>query len=372
MVIDYANFGDVVTFDTTYGTNKELRPLGVFIGFNHHRGLTVFGATLLYDETVESFKWLFESFLVAHAGKRPKTFFTDQDLAMAKALSEVTPDTYHGLCPWHIMQNGIKHLGNLIKDGSSFLQVFKTCMFEFNDEIEFEKTWEDMIDTFAIHDRTWLDTIYKLKGKWAKCYMKNEFTLEIRSTQLNENLNGDLKDYLKSDLDVAEFFEHFDRVIEQKRERELQVEFNDRQKFPQLGLKNSPLLKKAIQAYTPVIFRMLYDQYDLATAAKIKNRQEDLLVHTYTIEFMHKPSEFIVSYDSADKTFSCNCRKFEIVGILCCHVLKVFDFLDIKTIPDMYILKRWTREAKIGCILDNRRTNVEEDVNLSVTQRYRR
>ena len=103
-----------------------------------------------------------------------------------------------------------------------------------------------MIDIYAIHDRTWLDTIYKLKGKWAKCYMKNEFTLEIRSTQLSENLNGDLKDYLKSDLDVAEFFEHFDRVIEQKRERELQVEFNDRQKFPQLGLKNSPLLKKAI------------------------------------------------------------------------------------------------------------------------------
>ena len=38
----------------------------------------------------------------------------------------------------------------------------------------------------------------------------------------------------------------------------------------------------------------------------------------------------------------------------------------------MYILKRWTREAKSGCILDNRRTYVEEDVNLSVTQWYRK
>ena len=44
MIIDYANFGDVVTFDTT---NKELRPLGVLIGFNHRRGLTVFGVALL-------------------------------------------------------------------------------------------------------------------------------------------------------------------------------------------------------------------------------------------------------------------------------------------------------------------------------------
>ena len=172
MIIDYSNFGDVVTFDTTYSTNKELRPSGVFTSFTHHRRLTVFGATILFDETAKSFKWLFERFLVAHAGKRLKTIFMDQNPAMAKALSEVMPNTYPGLCTWHIMQNGIEHLGNLMKDGSSFLQVFKTCMFEFNDEIEFEKTWEDMIDTYAIYDRSWLDTIYKLKGKWAKCYMK--------------------------------------------------------------------------------------------------------------------------------------------------------------------------------------------------------
>ena len=37
MVINNVNFGDVVTFDTTYGPNKELRPLGVLTDFNHHR-----------------------------------------------------------------------------------------------------------------------------------------------------------------------------------------------------------------------------------------------------------------------------------------------------------------------------------------------
>ena len=84
-----------------------------------------------------------------------------------------------------------------MKDDSSFLQVFKTCMSEFNDEIEFdeiefEKIWEDMIDTYAIHDRSWLDNIYKLKEKLAKCYMKNQFTLGVRSTQLSESLNRDL------------------------------------------------------------------------------------------------------------------------------------------------------------------------------------
>ena len=48
-------------------------------------------------------------------------------------------------------------------------------------------------------------------------------------------------------------------MIEQNREKELQAEFNARQKFPQLSVKNSPLLKQVVQVYTPTIFRMLHD-----------------------------------------------------------------------------------------------------------------
>jgi hypothetical protein len=51
MLIDYAHFDYVITFDTTFGTNKDCRPLGVFVGFNQFRELVVFGAGLLYDET---------------------------------------------------------------------------------------------------------------------------------------------------------------------------------------------------------------------------------------------------------------------------------------------------------------------------------
>ena len=60
MIMDYAYFGDVVSFDTTFGTNKESRPFGVFVGFNHFRETVVFGVALLFDETFESFKWLFD------------------------------------------------------------------------------------------------------------------------------------------------------------------------------------------------------------------------------------------------------------------------------------------------------------------------
>ena len=48
MIIDYAHFGDVITFDTTYGTNKKFRPLALFISFNHHREMVILGKIITY------------------------------------------------------------------------------------------------------------------------------------------------------------------------------------------------------------------------------------------------------------------------------------------------------------------------------------
>ncbi|VAH55250.1 unnamed protein product [Triticum turgidum subsp. durum] len=42
----------------------------------------------------------------------------------------------------------------------------------------------------------------------------------MRSTQLSESLNSDLKDHLKSDLDILRFFKHVERVVQGKRDKE--------------------------------------------------------------------------------------------------------------------------------------------------------
>ena len=68
------------------------------IGVNHHRQTVVFGATLLCDETTETFLWLFRTLLKATCGKKPVTIFTDQDLAMVKAIAELLPESHHHLC----------------------------------------------------------------------------------------------------------------------------------------------------------------------------------------------------------------------------------------------------------------------------------
>jgi hypothetical protein len=124
--------------------------------------------------------------------------------------------------------------------------------------------------------------------------------------------------------------------------------------------------------YTPVIFKKFHDEYDYASAAIIKLCNESQSVHEYIVGLYDEDKEYKVRCDRDNKVISCSCMKFEMFGILCCHALKVFDLLDIKIIPDTYILKRWTREAKSGHILNTKTENVQEDVNLIVTQRYRR
>ena len=68
-MVNYGHFGDVICFDTTYCTNALDRPFAPFIGVNHHKQTIIFGAALLYDETIDSFKWLFKTFLSAMSGK---------------------------------------------------------------------------------------------------------------------------------------------------------------------------------------------------------------------------------------------------------------------------------------------------------------
>jgi len=41
-----------------------------------------------------------------------------------------------------------------------------------------------------------------VKEKWVECYMKDVYALGMRSTQLSENLNSELKSHFKSDFDI--------------------------------------------------------------------------------------------------------------------------------------------------------------------------
>ena len=52
--MDYACFGDAVSFDTTFLTNKFEMTFATILGTNHHKQTIIFGAALIFNETIES------------------------------------------------------------------------------------------------------------------------------------------------------------------------------------------------------------------------------------------------------------------------------------------------------------------------------
>ena len=59
----FAEFGDVVTFDTTYLVNKYDMPFAPFVGVNHHGQSVLLGCGLISREDTDTFVWLFQSWL---------------------------------------------------------------------------------------------------------------------------------------------------------------------------------------------------------------------------------------------------------------------------------------------------------------------
>jgi zinc finger SWIM domain-containing protein 3 len=383
MVLDYAHFDDVVTFDTTFGTNKEYRPFGVFLGLNQFRETTIFGAALLFDETCDSFKWLFETFLATHNGRQPRTIYTDQDAAMGKAIEKVFTESYHGLCTFHIMQNAIKHLCPLKDEEKEegkgedeekephILADFSECMYGYEDKAEFQEAFDNM--RLKVHKQTWLDSIYKVKEKWAECYMRDVFSLGVRSTQLSDSFNNSLKNHLKSDFHIVRFLMHFERTLEEKRAKELQSEYESRKKLPRIKMQ-TPMLVLASEEYTPIMFEAFQGEYERSMAACTRVLDEDNKFGV-SIGSLHGDLKFeeerIVIGDPLGKTASCSCEMFNRTGILCAHGIKVLDLMNIKVLPPHYILKRLTRGARNGSIQDRHGRKVVENPKLEAQLRIK-
>ncbi|XP_059658565.1 protein FAR1-RELATED SEQUENCE 5-like [Cornus florida] len=263
MITDYGHFGNVVTFDTTYKLVHSNRPFALFLGVNQHRETAVFGAALMYDETADSFVWLFNTFLKTMSGKTPKTILTDQDAAMAKALVQVMPGTKHHLCTWHLMQNAQKQVGFLFKRDERIKNVISKLMFEIEEEKQFMSEWDSMLRVYDLVGNTWLEHLFSLRHRWVMAFIKYTWCAGMRTMQLSESFNARLKEYLWRQLILPDFFTHFNRLLSDKRYKEYEAEYRLLQRLPQVKSKCDMLLK-AGETYTKVIFQLFQEEFLIA------------------------------------------------------------------------------------------------------------
>nr|GEZ78620.1 protein FAR1-related sequence 5-like [Tanacetum cinerariifolium] len=93
---NYATFGDIVSLDSTFRSNKYQMVFVPFTRIYHHNCCITFASGLLADETAGAYIWLLKQFKEA-LWKDPKVVVTDQDPSIKIVIAECFPDTRHHL-----------------------------------------------------------------------------------------------------------------------------------------------------------------------------------------------------------------------------------------------------------------------------------
>ncbi|XP_057720101.1 protein FAR1-RELATED SEQUENCE 5-like [Arachis stenosperma] len=150
-------FGDVMTFDTTYKTNRYDMPFGSFIGVNHHGMSMLLGCALLRNED------------------------THQSLQMRSALETTLPHTRYRWCIWHILNK----IPNKLVGYRRFDQLIicmKRIVFESKSKDSFERDWNDFIEEYDLHNSRWLNDMFADRHMWVPVFFNDEFWAGMRST----------------------------------------------------------------------------------------------------------------------------------------------------------------------------------------------
>ncbi|KAK1619330.1 hypothetical protein QYE76_024847 [Lolium multiflorum] len=286
---DYADFGDVLVFDSTYKTNRYAMPFIPFVGINNHRQTTVFACAIVSDEKEVTYKWLLETFLKAMYQQKPKGIITDGDAAMIAAVGKVFPGVWYRVCTWHIEKNMKKHIDSLAHN------EFRSLLYYTTSEQVFEERWRAFVEKHQTElTKEWMKRMYRRKKLWSAAYLANGYFLGMKSNQRSESLNSTLHTHLDFGLTMVDMVVHYENNSSRVREEEARQDTIDSQTQYRLQL--------------PVEYRP----------------------------------------ESKEETITCNCRRMYRKGLPCKHILFVLHFVGCSEIPNCCVLRRFSKDARYG------------------------
>ncbi|CAL5049424.1 unnamed protein product [Urochloa decumbens] len=347
----YKDFGDAVTFDTTYKTNYKHMPLAMFVGANNNLKNVTFGQALIGDESTASFAWLFETFKTCMDGKQPHVILTDEDPAMKIAIGLVFKESIHRNCRWHITRTWEYELDQLYTQHKKkqLKQRFESLINYPLGPTQFEVEWHNLIDDCGIADHPAIVALWQKRKSWIPAYFKDIYCGRMTSTQRSESQNRVLKDgyvngntslhmFAKRMLDSLQHADHMD--ASETHYAQAAVVRASKAKFDE----------QLSRVYTRAVYKEYKEQYNKSTAFIIEPNPEvenGYLVKHETGEgsFCWAQHHFKVVADIAAGEYSCECKQWEHTGLFCMHIIKAFTHLQVRRILEKYILKRYSRDA---------------------------
>ncbi|GJY01866.1 protein FAR1-related sequence 5 [Tanacetum coccineum] len=352
---NYREFGDVVSFDATFKTNKKC--------------VTV-AAGLLKNETTKSY-----------------IVVIDQDGAMRNAIEAEFGGSKHRLCMWHITQK--------LPAKTDFKEKLNKIVWNMYIGLEeFEYKWEKLMEEFKLENHKWLTKMFNIRSTWIPAYfIDSPLCGLMRTTSRLESENSFFSHFTNSGSTLMNFMNCFETAMEKQRHVQERMDHKTIDTFPKL----KTLLKierHASNVYTRSLFELVQKEifvglfycqidskclvegsevciikespyvYEIPNKKKKKpqyvDKGNDKAEENDNVDlFFKKDGLYKVLRNIGDGSIVCSCQLFVRVGILCKHIFCVFKNANVEIIPQQYILRRWTKNL-IPAALRNKRNRYGE------------
>ncbi|XP_042016254.1 protein FAR1-RELATED SEQUENCE 5-like [Salvia splendens] len=280
---NYKMFGDIVSFDTTYSTNRYCMVFGPFTGKDNHRCPVTFGAGFISNEGADSFSWLLSEF-VECMGFAPKLIITDQDWGMKLAIEHV---------PKRILANE-----QLKKDLDS-------CIWsELLEPEEFEETWLTIMDQYGLQNESWFTTMFTKREYWIPAYFR-DFPMGslLKTTSFSESENSFFKRYTKPHFNLADFVMHYNSALDAQRNISERLDFSDATKVPILSTEFL-FEKHAADMYTDRIFQQVQDEIvEAHRRCRMTHFEMEDNTEIYTITDSHR-NKVVVRHEVGTESYN--------------------------------------------------------------------
>ncbi|XP_019166895.1 PREDICTED: protein FAR1-RELATED SEQUENCE 5-like [Ipomoea nil] len=340
----FMSFGDVISFDATYGTNRYSLVFVPFTGVDHHKRCITFACGLLTREDTESYVWVLERFETA-MGKSPLCVVTDQDPAMKSAIAQVLPECRHRYCMWHIMTKVSEKSGvELSKDQTFRTQLNNVVWNETIGISDFETQWQSLMEKYNLTGHRWFTKLYTERAFWIPSYFLDlPMSGVLRTTSHSESENSAYGKSTRPHCSLVEFYVQYESVLETQRHRQSKLNAESEGSLPEF---KTPLAleRHTVQVFTLTVFYELQLEIEAACFyCKVVGIRADGECIRYDIKGEYNVVH-TVEYMPSLSIASCSCKLFERLGLVCRHMFLVFKDAEMARLPARYIAARWCKQ----------------------------
>ncbi|TVU25057.1 hypothetical protein EJB05_27533, partial [Eragrostis curvula] len=158
----------------------------------------------------------------------------------------------------------------------------------------------------------------------------------LQTTARSEGFNAVLKWYVNPNNSLLTFVEQYMRIQQSILSRQNEFEFNTIVGEPSF-LMGHPMERQMMGTYTRRLFNVFqvelkhkssYFVHEMGTPNVF-----DIVPYTACPEPLYHSRTFRVRANPSDEEYECTYYKFARDGVLCCHILRVFDKLAVRLVP---------------------------------------